>query len=83
MLQRLHQAEVAIARIYLVWVDGSYSGFKFLQWTMDTLGCIVQVVLRPQEAKGFALVKKRLCRFQSVLLKIGKHMFSENFFYLW
>ncbi len=26
---------------------------------MDTLGWIVQVVLRPREAKGFVLVKKR------------------------
>jgi putative transposase len=48
-----------MARIYLVWVDGGYSGFKFLQWTMDTLGWIVEVVLRPKETKGFVLVKKR------------------------
>jgi transposase len=33
--------------------------YYFLQWAMDTLGWIVQVVLRPREAKGFVLVKKR------------------------
>lgn len=58
-LQKLHQVGAAMARIYLVWVDGGYRGFKFIRWTMDTLGWIVEVVLRPKEAKGFVLVKKR------------------------
>lgn len=59
VLQKLHQMGAVMDRIYLVWVDGGYSGFKFIRWTMDTLGWIVEVVLRPKETKGFVLVKKR------------------------
>ncbi|MBD2428876.1 transposase [Phormidium sp. FACHB-1136] len=31
VLQKLHQMGAAMARIDLVWVDGGYSGFKFIQ----------------------------------------------------
>ncbi|WOD40571.1 IS5 family transposase [Nodosilinea sp. E11] len=58
-LQKLHQMGERAARVYLVWTDGGYSGPIFLQWVMDTLGWIVHVVLRPQESKGFVLLKKR------------------------
>jgi len=59
VLEKLHQLGKTAGRVYLVWADGGYSGPNFLQWAMDTLGWIVQVVLRPREAKGFVLVKKR------------------------
>ncbi len=58
-LQKLHQLGERAARVYLVWADGGYSGPNFLHWVMDTLGWIAQVVLRPQESKGFVLLKKR------------------------
>ena len=48
-----------VKRLYLVWADGGYSGAPFLRWVMDTLGWILQVVLRPEEAKGFVLLKRR------------------------
>ena len=59
VLEKLHQLGETMARIYLVWVDGGYSGLNFLRWAMDTLGWIVQVVLRPQQSQGFVLLKKR------------------------
>ena len=58
-LQKLHQLGERVARVYLVWADGGYRGPSFLQWAMDTLGWIVHVVLRPEESKGFILLKKR------------------------
>jgi transposase len=58
-LQKLHQMGERVARVYLVWVDGGYSGPNFLPWVMDTLGWIVHVVLRPEASKGFVLLKKR------------------------
>ena len=58
-MQKLHQLGEQAARVYRVWADGGYSGPNFLHWVMDTLGWIVQVVLRPQESKGFVLLKKR------------------------
>lgn len=42
-----------------IWVDGGFDGEPFMQWVIDFFRWIVQVVLRPQEAKGFVLLKKR------------------------
>ena len=44
-----------------IWVDGGNDYEPFMQWVMDFCRCIVQVVLRSQEAKGFVLLKKRPC----------------------
>jgi transposase len=43
----------------LAWVDGGFDGEPFMQWVMDFLRWIVQVVLRPEQTKGFVLLKKR------------------------
>ncbi len=59
VLARLQQLGKRIHRLYLIWVDGGYSGEPFLRFVMDTFGWIVQVVLRPEESKGFTLLKKR------------------------
>lgn len=48
-----------VSRLYLVWADGGYSGQPFLRWAMDTFRLIVEVVLRPEQTKGFVLLKKR------------------------
>ena len=49
----------AVSRLYLIWVDGGYSGSPFLIWVMDAFRWVVQVVLRPEQAEGFVLLKKR------------------------
>ncbi len=59
ILARLQQLGKQVRRLYLVWVDGGYSGEPFLRFVMDTFGWIVQLVLRPEESKGFILLKKR------------------------
>lgn len=51
----------AMSRLHTLWVDGGYDGEPFMQWVMDTCRWIVQVVLRPQERKGFVLLPKRAC----------------------
>lgn len=57
--EKLMKLKQQVARLYLVWADGGYSGQPFLKWAMDTFRLIVQVVLRPEQTKGFALLKKR------------------------
>ena len=59
LLKQVKQMSKPVKRLYLVWADGGYSGEPFLHWVMDSLGWILQVVLRPEEAKGFVLLKKR------------------------
>lgn len=38
---------------------GAERGNPFLVWVMDTFRWVVQVVLRPEQTKGFVLLKKR------------------------
>lgn len=59
VLARVKQMGDAVSRLHTVWVDGGYDGNPFLRWVMDTCRWIVQVVLRPQERKGFVLLPKR------------------------
>ena len=49
----------AVSRLYLVWVDGGYSGSPFLMWVMDAFRWVVQVVLRPDVTQAFVVLKKR------------------------
>ncbi|MFN6450602.1 MAG: hypothetical protein RMX59_035480 [Nostoc sp. DedSLP05] len=42
-----------------LWVDGGFDGDPFMQWVMNFCRWIVQVVLRPEQTKGFVLLKKR------------------------
>lgn len=48
-----------IARLVLIWVDGTYEGVDFKQWTMDTYHWILQTIKRSDRAKGFVLLPKR------------------------
>ena len=57
--EKLMQMKQQVARLYLVWADAGYSGQPFLRWAMDTFRLIVEVVLRPEQTKGFVLLKKR------------------------
>ena len=59
VLQRLKANGTRIARLHTVWVDGGFTGDTFMMWEMDLCHWIVQVVLRPQEHKGFVLLPKR------------------------
>jgi len=45
----------SVSRLHTIWVDAGFDGEPFMQWVMDVW--IVQVVLRPQQTKGFVLLK--------------------------
>jgi putative transposase len=59
LLNQVHQERHRVARLSCIWVDGGFSGAGFLHWVMDTCGWIIEVVLRPEGAKGFVLLPKR------------------------
>ena len=42
----------------LIWADGGYAG-KLVNWVMTFGGWALEIVKRPQEAKGFVLLKRR------------------------
>lgn len=58
-LQRVKQMGKQVSRLHTIWVDGGFDGNPFLMWVMDVCRWIVQVVLRPEQTKGFVLLKKR------------------------
>ncbi|NEO90560.1 MAG: hypothetical protein F6K56_10040 [Moorea sp. SIO3G5] len=59
MLDKVKQIGKAVSRLYLIWVDGGNSCESFIMWVMDLCGWMVQFLLRPQQTKGFVLLKKR------------------------
>lgn len=59
--------EKSVTHLTIIWAVGlrpaeGVGGFKgedFMRWVMDVCAWIVQVVLRPEQTKGFVLLKKR------------------------
>jgi transposase len=59
VLKRVKRMNKAVSRLTTIWVDGGFDGAPFLMGVMDVCRWIVQVVLRPEQSKGFVLLKKR------------------------
>lgn len=59
VLKRVKQMGQAGSRLHTIWVDGGFDGEPFMRWVMNYCRWIVQVVLRPEQTKGFVLLKKR------------------------
>jgi transposase len=59
VLKRVKQQGKSVARLTTIWADGGFDGAPFMMWVMDVCRWIVQVVLRPEQTKGFVLLKKR------------------------
>lgn len=59
VLQQVNQMGKSVSRLHTIWTDGGFDGDPFMQWVMDICHWIVQVVLRPEQSKGFVLLKKR------------------------
>ena len=55
----VYQMGHRVSRLYFIWVDRGDSGHRFLKSVMDSLGWMIQVVLRPPQTQGFVLLKKR------------------------
>ena len=48
----------AFPRLQLIWADGGYAG-KLIEWVREFAGWLLLIVKRPDEAKGFVLLKRR------------------------
>jgi transposase len=59
VLARVKAMGASMARLNLIWADGGFDGPAFMMWVMDTCRWIVEIVLRPQQTKGFVVLKKR------------------------
>ncbi|KGF71385.1 hypothetical protein DO97_17200, partial [Neosynechococcus sphagnicola sy1] len=59
VLQQVKQMGQGVSRLHTIWADGGFDGNPFLMWVMDVCRWIVEVVLRPEQTKGFVLLKKR------------------------
>ncbi|MEW6499470.1 MAG: IS5 family transposase, partial [Cyanobacteriota bacterium] len=59
LLLTLHQERHRVPHLARIWVDGGFSGEDFLHWVIDPFRWILEVVLRPEGAKGFVLLPKR------------------------
>ena len=59
LLRKVHRERNRWSRLTLIWVDGGFSGETFMHWVFDTFRWILDVVLRPDDRKGFVLLPKR------------------------
>jgi transposase len=59
VLKQVKRMGQAVSRLHTIWVDGGFDGVPFMMWVMDFCRWIVQVVLRPEQTKGFVVLKKR------------------------
>ena len=59
VLKQVKQMGKGVTRLCTIWTDGGFDGAPFMQWVMDCCYWVVQVVLRPEQTKGFVLLKKR------------------------
>ncbi|MCC5616734.1 IS5 family transposase [Nostoc sp. CHAB 5836] len=59
VLKRVEKMGNKVSRLTTIWADGGFDGTPFMIWVMDVCRWIVQVVLRPEQTKGFVLLKKR------------------------
>lgn len=59
VVKRVKRMGYRVSRLTTIWVDGGLDGAPFMMWVMDVCRWIVQVVLRPQQTKGFSVLKKR------------------------
>jgi transposase len=59
VLKKVKQLDKKVSRLTTIWVDGGFDGAPFMMWVMNFCRWIVQVVLRPEQTKGFVLLKKR------------------------
>jgi transposase len=57
VLKQVKQIGKETSRLHTLWTDGGFDGEPFLRWVMDWCGWIVKVVLRPEQTKGFVLLK--------------------------
>ena len=47
------------ARLRLIWADGGYKGAEFKEWVRTLTGWLLEVVKRPEGAKGFLVLPRR------------------------
>jgi putative transposase len=59
VLEKMHQVRQWFTRLCVIWVDGGYSGNDFMKEMMDRFRWVIEVIKRPDYAKGFVLLPKR------------------------
>lgn len=52
-------ADEMLAHLELVWADGGFAGVDFVTWVETHFGILVEIVKRPDAAKGFVLLPRR------------------------
>ena len=51
--------EEILAHLELLWADGGFDGPDFPAWVQEHLGCLVEIVKRADDARGFVVLPRR------------------------
>ncbi|MET8957825.1 IS5 family transposase [Streptomyces sp. NPDC004393] len=78
LLTRLRRG---FATVRKVWADGGYTG-SLVDWAAATLGLHVEIVRRPDEAKGFVLLKRRWIVERTLAWLVNSRRLARDYEYL-
>jgi transposase len=78
LLTRLRRG---FATVRKVWADGGYTG-SLTEWAAAKLGLDVEIVRRPDEAKGFVLLKRRWIVERTLAWLVNSRRLARDYEYL-
>jgi transposase len=78
LLQRLRGG---FATVKKVWADGGYTG-SLTDWARTALGLDVEIVRRPDEAKGFVLLRRRWIVERTLAWLVNSRRLARDYEYL-
>lgn len=59
LLQKVKAVGQPVWRLQTIWADSGFSGVALMMWVMDFCHFILEVVRRPEQRKGFLVLRKR------------------------
>ncbi|WP_406724465.1 IS5 family transposase [Streptomyces sp. GD-15H] len=78
LLTRLRRGFIEVTK---VWADGGYTG-SLVAWARTKLGLDVDIVRRPDEAKGFVLLKRRWIVERTLAWLVNSRRLARDYEYL-
>ncbi|MFE6904747.1 IS5 family transposase [Streptomyces sp. NPDC057717] len=78
LLARLRRGFVTVKK---VWADGGYTG-SLAEWAAATLGLDVEIVRRPEDAKGFVPLRRRWIVERTLAWLVNSRRLARDYEYL-
>ena len=81
LLERAAQDPALMASLKKIWADGGYAGL-LEDWVQEHYECVLEIVKRPDEAKGFVVLPHRWVVERTLAWLSRCRRFSKDYEYL-